>query len=437
VAAKFPRLSLLCLSPSKSDKNPHYYTLTQLFITDINLLHCHHTSLPASPSLTAITYKFDGKPIGCYSGTQLCLKLSNIAKRQWITFLHWKLACLNTKSGSRASSVCIVTGQRAGQSGFIACQGPRFFSSPQGPDQPWVPPQPPKWRLGGPHSQSRHSGEKRKSGKRVWRQKMRSSLKEFGRSTTNETARSNARTVLSLWFEARPKHFCIMLYSPVYVPTLQRSNTPPPQRGPTKDLGSISTLILNSIAQRPHPRKEMKNDYERRWKLTTKGDEDLLRKEMKTYYERRWRLTTKGDGRLTTKGDEDLLRKEMNYYERRWRNTTEGDEDLLRKKMKTCYERRWRLTTKGDEDLLRKEMNYYERKWITTKGDEEILWKEMKTYYERRWRLTTKGDEDYERRWITTKGDELLRKEMKNYYKRRWRITTKGDEEFLRKEMKN
>ena len=53
LAAKFPRLSLLCLSPSKSDKTPT--TITQLFITDINLLHCHHTSLPASPSLTAIT----------------------------------------------------------------------------------------------------------------------------------------------------------------------------------------------------------------------------------------------------------------------------------------------------------------------------------------------------------------------------------------------
>lgn len=46
------RLSLLCLSPG-SLTNPT--TITQLFTTDINLLRCHHTSTPASPSLTTIT----------------------------------------------------------------------------------------------------------------------------------------------------------------------------------------------------------------------------------------------------------------------------------------------------------------------------------------------------------------------------------------------
>ena len=107
--------------PKQVWQNPYYYNQTFYYRYKLTSLPPHQFACVSK--FNSHYLKFDGKPIGCYSGTQLCLKLSNTAKRQWITFLHWKVGCLNTKSGSRDSS----TSTMPGRSGFISWQYPRFF----------------------------------------------------------------------------------------------------------------------------------------------------------------------------------------------------------------------------------------------------------------------------------------------------------------------
>jgi hypothetical protein len=122
------KVSSSCITvfkPKQVWQNPYYYNPTFYYRYKL-------TSLPpqqfASVSKFNSHYlKFDGKPIGWHAGTQLCLKLSNIAERKWITFLHWKWACLNTKSQICDSSVRTMNGLWARRFGVHFLEGTKIL----------------------------------------------------------------------------------------------------------------------------------------------------------------------------------------------------------------------------------------------------------------------------------------------------------------------
>jgi len=140
--------------PKQVWQNPYYYNPTFYYRYKLTSLPPHQFACVSK--FNSHYLKFDGKPIGCYSDTRLCLKLSNTPKRQWITFLHWKVGCLNTKSGSRDSSTSTMPGRSGsfpgGTQDFSLLRRDQASSGDQ--------PQPLDRRMGGSHIKSGHSGEK-------------------------------------------------------------------------------------------------------------------------------------------------------------------------------------------------------------------------------------------------------------------------------------